>query len=36
MVDAEKLLNDSKYIDAFEIVKKVFIFIQGKKELQKV
>ena len=36
MVDAEKLLNDSKYIDAFEIVKKVSLFsLQGKKELQR-
>ena len=36
MVDAEKLLNQSKYMEAYEIVKKVSLFsIQGKKELQR-
>ena len=36
MVDAEKLLNQSKYVEAYEIVKKVSLFsIQGKKELQR-
>lgn len=36
MVDAEKILNDLKYIEAYEIVKKVSLFsIQGKKELRR-
>ena len=36
MVDAEKILNDLQYIEAYEIVKKVSLFsIQGKKELRR-
>ena len=36
MVDAEKLLNQLNYMDAYEIVKKVSLFsLQGKKELQR-
>ena len=32
MVDAERILNDSKYVEAYEIVKKVSLFsTQGKK-----
>ncbi len=36
MVDAEKLLNESQYISAYNIVKKVSLFsMQGKKELRR-
>ncbi|MDC3166517.1 hypothetical protein OA955_02055, partial [Candidatus Marinimicrobia bacterium] len=36
MVDAEKILNDLQYVEAYEIVKKVSLFsIQGKKELRR-
>ena len=36
MVDAEKLLNESKFVEAYEIVKKVSLFsVQGKKELRR-
>jgi len=36
MVDAEKILNDLQYVEAYEIVKKVSLFsTQGKKELRR-
>ena len=36
MVDAEKILNDLQYVEAYEIVKKVSLFSnQGKKELRR-